>query len=148
MFKKHLWLAALLVLAILALLYAKTTIYTITNRRLVMRFGVALPMMVNIPWERVDAADLKTHGGDSGSIALTLSPAHKASYWLLWPHAKPWRFSPVQPMLRCIEHPMDVAERLRQVVGQPAAAVTPLRPAASADAGIEPAAGSRTAAYS
>ena len=42
----------------------------------------------------------------------------------------------------------QVAERLRQVVGQPAAAVTPLRPAASADAGIEPAAGSRTAAYS
>ena len=103
-------------LAFLARLYAKTTIYTITSRRLVMRFGVALPMMINIPWNKVEAADLKTHPGDHGSIALTLSKDRRISYWLLWPHAVPWRFSPVRPMLRCVADPQRVVSALQMVV--------------------------------
>ena len=37
------------ILAFMAKLYAESTIYTITNRRLVIRSGVALPMIVNLP---------------------------------------------------------------------------------------------------
>ena len=37
----------------IAWLYARTTVYTITNRRVVMRFGVALPMTLNLPF-RID----------------------------------------------------------------------------------------------
>ena len=119
---------AIALLGLLARLYAKTTVYTITDRRLVMRFGVALPMIINIPWEKIDAADLQQHGDDYGSILLTLTASRKMSYWLLWPHAKPWHFTPVQPMLRCIEHPRDVAARLQQVVAaQQTAVVTPIR---------------------
>ena len=29
---------------------ARTTVYTITNRRVVMRFGIALPMTLNLPF--------------------------------------------------------------------------------------------------
>ena len=141
--------AAMLVLGALARLYAHTTIYTITNRRLVMRFGVALPMMINIPWEKVDSADLKLHPGNTGSIALTLTPDHKMSYWLLWPHAKPWRFSPVQPMLRCIADPQTVAERLRKTVEQPSdCVVTPIRSAVREPEDVGTRSGSQTAAYS
>lgn len=110
--------SALLVLGVLAKLYAKTTIYTITNHRLVLRFGVALPMMINIPWSRVNAADLQLSGRNTGSIALTVKTGQKMSYWLLWPYAKPWRFSPVQPMLRCVENPQEVAETLRLAVSE------------------------------
>lgn len=141
--------SALLVLGVLARLYAKTTMYTITNRRLVLRYGVALPMMINIPWDKVDAADLQIQRGNTGSIALTLAPGQKMSYWLLWPNAKPWRFSPVQPMLRCIADPKDVAEKLQQVVGeQPSAVVTPIRPSAPGADRVDDPAGSRTAAFS
>ena len=45
--------------ALLAWLYARTTVYTITNRRVVMRFGVALPMSLNLPFRMVAAAGLQ-----------------------------------------------------------------------------------------
>src|SRR6056297_3146742 len=50
----HLGLAALGlgILCGLGVLYARTTVYTLTNRRVVLRFGVALPMMINLPLER------------------------------------------------------------------------------------------------
>lgn len=142
-------LSALLVLGVLAKLYANTTIYTMTNHRLVLRFGVALPMMINIPWDRVDAADLRSGSQGTGSIALTVAPGQKLSYWLLWPYVKPWRFSPVQPMLRCIDDPQGVAEKLRQTVGaQAGAAVTPLREAPTAAEALGPVTGPRHAAAS
>lgn len=141
--------AAMVVLGVLGRLYAKTTIYTITNERLVMRFGVALPMMINIPWNKVAAADMTTHSARHGSIALTLDPDHKASYWLLWPHAKPWNFSPVQPMLRCIEDPQTVAERIREVVAQQNdSVIAPQRAAPRSDDRVLKPTGSQTAAYS
>jgi hypothetical protein len=140
---------ALVVLGVLARLYAKTTVYTITNRRLVLRYGVALPMMINIPWEKVDAADLKVQGGNTGSIALSLAPDRKMAFWLLWPNARPWHFSPAQPMLRCIADPQGVAEKLQQVVGQqPSAVVTPIRPEAPDTDHVDDTAGTRTAAFS
>ncbi|MDJ0738580.1 MAG: photosynthetic complex putative assembly protein PuhB [Gammaproteobacteria bacterium] len=124
-------------LGLLAWLYATTTIYTMTDRRLVMRFGVALPMMINIPWDKIDAADLKRDSDAHGSIVLTLTASRRMSYWLLWPHAKPWHFSPVQPMLRCIANPEDVALRLQQIVdGQHSAVVAPIRSAAPLGTGL------------
>lgn len=137
--KGALWLlilgaATIGMFGLLAWLYARTTVYTMTDRRLVMRFGVALPMMINIPWDRIDAADLQQDSARFGSIVLTPGAGSKMSYWLLWPHAKPWHFSPVRPMLRCIENPDEVAARLQLVVSeQQNAAITPLRGAASAD---------------
>jgi hypothetical protein len=142
-------LSALLVLGVLARLYANTTIYTITNHRLVLRFGVALPMMINIPWDKVDAADLQLHGNDHGSIALSIAPGQRLSYWLLWPFAKPWRFSPVQPMLRCVADPQGVAEKLRQAVSAHSGSeVTPVRQAGPVDHTPPTVTEPRSAAYS
>lgn len=142
-------LSALLILGVLARLYANTTIYTMTNHRLVLRFGVALPMMINIPWDKVDAADLQLNGKDHGSITLAVSPGQKMSYWLLWPFAKPWRFAPVQPMLRCIADPREVAEKLRQAVSAHVGGeVTALHKAAPAEAAVRTASEPRSAAYS
>ena len=43
-------------------LYARSTLYTLTNRRLVLRSGVALPMMVNLPLDHVKSAGLDCLG--------------------------------------------------------------------------------------
>ncbi|MGA2127333.1 MAG: photosynthetic complex putative assembly protein PuhB, partial [Xanthobacteraceae bacterium] len=43
-------LIAVGVLVALAWQTGRTTVYTITNRRVAMRFGIALPMTVNIPF--------------------------------------------------------------------------------------------------
>lgn len=111
------WLSLLavcsaLILSLLGWLYSRTTVYTITNQRLVMRFGVAIPMMINIPWSKIQGARLRTYKDGSGDIVLTLMDGHRVSYWMLWPHARPWRFSPVEPMLRNIPDASAVAAQL------------------------------------
>lgn len=108
--------AALVILGLLAWAQARSAMYTLTNRRLVMRFGVALPMMINLPLSKLQAADLVNHGGSQGDIALSLLPGERASYWALWPHVRPWHFSSPQPMLRGIADAETVAQLLAQQV--------------------------------
>ncbi len=96
-------------LCLLAWLMSRSTLYTITNRRVVARFGVALPITVNLPYTRLQAADLRLHGDGTGDIVLGLSPSDKVSYLLFWPHVRPWRFSQPQPMLRVVPDAERVA---------------------------------------
>jgi len=104
--------AAVSLLATLAWLINRTTVYTITNRRLVMRFGVALPMTVNIPFAIVDSAALKAYPDGSGDIPLTLTRTQRIAYLHLWPHVRPWQFTRPQPMLRAIPDAEHVAALL------------------------------------
>lgn len=102
--------AGLVVLAVLAWLLARTTVYTITNRRLVMRFGIALPMTVNVPFRVVESVgstvDVKGYGG----IALKLLGEDRIAYLNLWPHARRWQFARPQPMMRAIPDVAAVSE--------------------------------------
>ena len=107
---------ALGILSAMALAYARSTVYTITNQRLVMRGGVAIPMMINIPWERVQAANLRLCRDGTGDIALQLVADRRVAYWALWPNARPWHFGNVQPMLRGVESPESVADAMARTV--------------------------------
>lgn len=112
---------ALLTIGLLTLLawsMARSSIYTITNRRVVMRIGAALPMMVNLPFKQIQAADLCIHDDGTGDIALRMDPSAKLSYILFWPHVRPWQFSPPQPMLRTIPEPKVVAEILAKALNE------------------------------
>jgi hypothetical protein len=99
-------------LCLLGWLYARSTVYTITNRRVVLRFGVALPMMINIPLDKIVAADLREFGDGCGDISLRLAEGEWISYWALWPHARPWRLSPVMPSLRSVPDAAALAAQL------------------------------------
>ncbi|EED35895.1 photosynthetic complex assembly protein [Luminiphilus syltensis NOR5-1B] len=105
---------ALGVVAMLGWAYARSTVYTVTNQRVVMRFGVALPMMVNIPWDLVESADIRRCKDGTGDIALTLKEDHKFSYMALWPFARPRHIKRVQPMLRGVADPDKVVAILAQ----------------------------------
>ena len=107
---------ALAILYFLAWLYARTTVYTLTSDRLVLRFGVALPMMINIPWSKIVGVDLCEHGDGSGDIVFTVDPQRRLSYLMLWPQVRPWRFSPVMPAVRCIPDAGAVALRLGELL--------------------------------
>ncbi len=108
--------ATIAILSLMACLYARSTVYTLTDRRLVLRFGVAVPMMINIPLDSVESAALREFGDGSGDIALTPVPGTRISYWALWPNARPWHFSRVKPMLRCVPQAQSVAARLAGLV--------------------------------
>ncbi len=103
-------------LALLALLHARATVYSITSRRVVMRFGIAFPMTFNLPFRRLAAADLKTGRGSCGDIALALAGPGRIAYAHLWPHARPWHFKRAQPLLRAIPDATRVAALLGDAV--------------------------------
>lgn len=108
--------SAVLILGMMAWLYARTTVYTLTNRRIVIRSGVALPITMNIPFKLIEAADFKQHADRSGDIPLQLERSERASYIMLWPNIRPWHFSQPQPMLRCVANAKQAADTLAQAL--------------------------------
>lgn len=93
-------LAAIAIPALLAWIYARTTIYTITNRRVVMHFGAALPFALNLPFGSIGTAAAKVHKDGTADIPLSLTGPDRIAYLHLWPHARPWRLRKPEPMLR------------------------------------------------
>jgi hypothetical protein len=87
-------------LAGLAWAQARTTVYTLTQKRLVMRFGVALPKCVNLPLAQVASADLKPAGPGHCDIALQMAARFPLGWLQMWPHVRPWKVAEPQPMLR------------------------------------------------
>jgi hypothetical protein len=114
----------LLLLVWLARAYAKSILYTLTSARLVIRSGVALPMMVNIPIEQIIAADLRVHRDGTGDILLRAS-ADRQLYWvLLWPNVSAWYSRPVRPCLRGLSHPHLAAKAFADVASQQVDVIT------------------------
>ena len=90
---------ALCLFGILAWLMARTTCYAITDKRVIMRIGVALSLTMNIPFRCIASADLRLLADGSGDLPLTLDGSDKMAYLNLWPHARPWRLKEPVPML-------------------------------------------------
>lgn len=105
----------LCILGLLAYLTAKVTIYTVTNKRVLIRFGIALQMTINLPFSQISAADMRVGKNGIGDIPLQLSDKKRVSYLVLWPHVRPWHFSRPQPMLRSIADVEHVAGLLAEV---------------------------------
>lgn len=101
------------ILALLAFVTARTTRYTITNRRVVMRIGVALTMSVNLPFKQIKRVDYRAAPLGTGAIALTMEESGGLGYAVLWPHVRPLKFSKPQPMLRA----MKDGERVAHILG-------------------------------
>ena len=119
-FISALWVAvpavvAALVIYAMAWLLALTTHYTITDKRVIMRIGVALPIALTLPLRRICSADVKLNADGSGDIPLALGEQNLA-YLLIWPHARPWHLKRSQPMLRAVPNAAHVATVLSQAL--------------------------------
>ncbi len=110
-----------------AWLSSRSTVYTVTSRRVVMKFGIALPMTVNIPHTQVNAADVRQHADGSGDIALAVTSTGGLGYAVLWPHARPWHLARAQPSLRGLRDVSKVAQLVsRSLAASTAAQVAPV----------------------
>ncbi len=109
---------------------ARSTLYTITNRRVMMKIGIAMPITFNIPYAKIDAAGVKVWPNGHGDIALTLLRSERMAYLILWPHARPWRMAHVEPMLRCIPNAGAVGRILGCALAAHATPKAPAQPAA------------------
>jgi len=118
----------LALVGLMAWLSARSTVYTITDKRVVMRIGIVLTLTFNIPFKRIAAAGLHLDAGGTGDLPLTLLGKDRIAYLHLWPHARPWRLGRPEPMLRSVPQAALVARLLTEAwsratgVAAPAAA--------------------------
>lgn len=92
---------ALLLLAATAWWSARNTLYTVTDRRILMRIGIVLTVTFNLPLRQLVAAAVRPMGQHGhGEIALTLAAGNRIGWFHLWPHARPWALREPQPCLR------------------------------------------------
>lgn len=131
------WLLPLAAFAVgtllaLAWLTARTTVYTITSRRVVMRIGIVLTLTFNLPLRCIGAAGLRLDRNGRGDIPLTLAGSDRIAWVHLWPHARPWSISRPQPMLRAVSNASAVAQLLTTAWSQARSSAVRLPTAATA----------------
>ena len=95
-----------------AWLISKTSVYTLTNRRVVMRIGIVLSVTFNLPLRQVHAVSIRANRDGSGDILLQLAPTDQIAYLHMWPHVRPWRVRRAEPMLRSVPDAEQVAEQI------------------------------------
>jgi hypothetical protein len=100
----------------LAVLYSRTTRYSVTSRRVLLQFGAVLPMTLNIPLRQIASAAVKQYADGSGELPLTVVSEQRLAFLLLWPHVRPWRLTQVEPMLRCVHDARKVADLLAKAL--------------------------------
>jgi hypothetical protein len=109
---------AVAVLGFIAWLSARSTVYTLTNRRLVFRVGIALPTCINVPLKIIGTAGLRTHPDGTGDMPLELLGPTRLGWMMLWPHARPWHLSSPQPMLRAVPDAERIAALLARTLAE------------------------------
>lgn len=140
-------LVGLAIMMTIAWATARTAIFTLTQKRIVMRYGVAIRKYVNLPLDQIAAADLRMIGKDHGDIALTAT-GRGVGYIYLWPFARPMKLVPAYPSLRALPEADAVARKIadafaahkgKTAAAPPSAAPQPASPATAVTAGDLPA---------
>ena len=91
---------------------ARSTLYTLTNKRVVMRIGIVLTLTFNLPFKRIVGASLKAQSAGTGDIALALHHEDRIGWFHLWPHQRAWHITRPQPTLRCVSDSQEVGQLL------------------------------------
>jgi hypothetical protein len=104
----------LVLIGFLAYWSATTAMYTLTNRRIVMRVGIVLTVTFNFPYKTLSSADLKLYKDGTGDIPIQIATEDKIAFFHLWPHVRPWRVANPEPMLRCVPNAQQVAQLLTE----------------------------------
>ena len=97
---------------------SRTTVYTLTDKRIVLRIGVALNKCINLPLGEIESANLKMLGDGHGNIVLALKGMPRLGYLMLWPHVRSLRIVRPQPMLRAIPDALAVSRLLFKATQQ------------------------------
>jgi hypothetical protein len=104
--------AAIATLAGLAYLNARSALYSITTRRVLLRQGVAVPLTLNLPLHYIEAAGLRMFRDGTGDIAMKIKHAERIAFLINWPHLKPGHFTRPEPSFRALDHAREAARIL------------------------------------
>lgn len=109
---------------------ARGAIYTITDHRVVMRVGIALPMIINIPFSVIESVARLEHADGTEDVVLRIMKPARISWIAVWPHVRGTSILHPQPMLRALAREQGAAQILARAIAastgvavQPVAAV-------------------------
>lgn len=108
-------LAVLLMLAFFAWLYGRTTVYTITSKRVIIQSGLAFTTAVNLPFKKLFSADMKTFSDGTGDIQLSMS-GPRILYSMIWPNNRMLSLKRPTPVLWAVQEPHQAAEILGEAL--------------------------------
>ncbi len=101
---------AVLIIYGIAYVQARSTVYTLTNKRAAMRIGAALTMTLNLPYVCIGNAQLGVRKSGLGTLTFEMIGDTRLSYLMTWPHVRPWYMSKTQPAFRAIPDVARVAQ--------------------------------------
>ena len=104
--------AAIGLLGGVAWLSARTTLYVVTTRRLVLKIGIALPIFFNLPFSQIASASVHIYSDETGDIPVLPTPGQRIAYLHLWPHARPFHVNRPEPAMRSVRNAREVATML------------------------------------
>jgi hypothetical protein len=110
------------VLTLLAYLNARSTVYSITSKRVILRHGVAVSLTLNVPFKLIDGADYKGFKDETGDIALRLPDRERIGYLITWPHLRTDKITRPQPSLRALADARQAAAILSAALAADAGA--------------------------
>lgn len=113
------WIAPLTLIGLasvwmLAYLTARTTVYTLTNKRVVMRLGIVFTVTFNLPLKQIASADVRVLPSGYGDITLALKGSDRIAWVHLWPSVRPWKITNPEPTLRAIPQVQEVSAKLTE----------------------------------
>jgi len=134
---------ALVITGAMAWVAARSTVYSVTTARVVMRIGAALTVTLNLPYRQIGNAALSLRRDGTGTIAFETLGETRFSWLMLWPHLRPWHARHTQPALRCIPDAKRVARLIAEAaearLAEPVLAAETSRRAGPAPAAARPA---------
>ncbi len=106
-------LLTLSAIALWAWMSANASMYTITNKRVVIRLGIVFSLTFNFPLKKIIAANELHRKNGTTDLSLILHQEDHIAWLHLWPHVRPWEINHPEPTLRCIRNGVVCGEILK-----------------------------------
>ncbi|MEO0398678.1 MAG: photosynthetic complex putative assembly protein PuhB [Pseudomonadota bacterium] len=103
------------ILLVIAWAMARAAIFTITNKRIIFRSGVAIPKYVNLPFTDIESADLRKRQ-QTGDIAIRTTAERRAPFLHLWPFVRPLQLRRTTPLMRALPDADSAAKALGNAI--------------------------------
>lgn len=115
---------------------ARASIYTITDKRVVLRIGIALPMIINIPFTVIGGVARAAQPDGTEDVVLDIIRPARLSWIALWPHVSLGSIFSPRPVLRALPQAEGAAQMLaRAVARQAGTSVQPMSESLPANPG-------------
>ena len=100
---------ALTIVGTIAWFSSRTTRYIVTQRRVILHYGIAMPATLALPLTQIVGASVSLRRDHTGDVALVLKAGNHMPFLKLWPLARAWHITRPQPMLRGVPQAAVVA---------------------------------------